>query len=920
MNRPQTLPTVLFAAFAGVLAIVLWAVYGTSVLEHGYIYDDQTLILNNPRLVDVWAPLRLWDAPLWQFPGSVESRPTGFWRPLTLQVLAWARALSDGEAWGPHLASLVIHWLAALAAVRLALRMGLSSLLAVATGLLFALHPVQVQSVAWAASINDPLLGLFALVALEAHLRWLQAGSRNAMLVSVAAFALALVSKEQAVAILPLALLLGLWKNASSPKEQLHSLKALFPMGLALLVWLGLRMHVFHSWTAGLGGAIVDFKLSFGRGLEFRGELMGTFAQMLVWPVNLPFFRGVQPELPEGDWRVPLAIVTALGWACLIAAFAWRRNWRIALLLCLPAIWLAPQVIAYESAGAFPQSDRYLYLPVFAFAALLALLIARLKNPVILSIPILVIATLYGVQSHKRLAPYNDNITFFRTAVLESPTVPVGYWSLGRELLGEYKREKKVEYLREALMLYWQCLVLGHDYGERTPKLGPGATVEERLAELEPLMTGGSVKIEPDRTVMVSLEDRFQGNMGQGWTLTFMGELPPQFDHNAGIEVFKQLTLGFPKRHEAWIGLGMALLAAGELDEAEKAIAQSLSVHRANPEAWFALGEILRQRGDFKGARSAYGEARKFRVNGIQDTLAVIRCLLDGGELDAAAAELEALTKQHPEHPEARYLQGMLAARRGQWPIALDFFDQVLVEEPLNTNAHLQRGKVLIQLGRSTDAVATFGRVCELDSSHFEAHSLIGNILLQDASTEDQARQYLQRAYSLGVPGVARSRVQSQLLQWFKGNADALMAYMHMDEGRGDYEACLFWIEALMQIEEPWKGYPDSIARMATVYLTNGNCLRALGERERAVAAFEQSLRLHEAQFWAQFNLGELLVEMERFGEALPHLDRALETIEQVPEKEGLRRAVRTTTQRVRDYAQQMAPDPMGPPIEPEQE
>ncbi|MFT5058574.1 MAG: tetratricopeptide (TPR) repeat protein, partial [Planctomycetota bacterium] len=916
MNRPQTLPAALFAGLAGLLAIALWAVYGTSVLDHGYIYDDQLLILNNPRLSDLWAPLRLWDAPLWQFPDSVDARPTGFWRPLTLQVLAIARALSGGEAWGPHLASLVIHWLAALAAVKLALRLGIAGGAAAAVGLLFALHPVQVQSVAWASSINDPLLGLFSLVALGAHMRWLQEKRRASMITALVAFALALLSKEQAVAILPLAGVLGWWVLGANKKSLRSSAKAMLPLALVLAVYLGLRMYVFAAFSAGLGGAIVSFDLSLGRSMAFRGELLGTFAQMLALPLDLPFFRGVQPELADGDTRVTLAILVALAWAALTVLCACRKRWLLVFLLALPALWLAPQVIRYESAGAFPQSDRYLYVPVFAFAALLALLLSRLKQPLLMAIPVIVIASLYGIKSHKQLAPYSDNISFFRTAVQESPTVPVGYWSLGRELLGEYKREKDVDDLQEALMLYWQCLVLGHDYGERSPKLGPEASVADRLAELEPLLTGGSSKIKPDRTVMVSVEDRFQGNMGQGWVLTFIGELPPQYDHNTGIEVFSQVTAAFPTRHEAWIGLSMALLAASRLIEAEQAISQSIKVNRANPEAWFALGEIKRQQGDFRGARTAYAEARRFRLHGIKDHLEVVRCLLDSGELDVAEAELKPLIESHAARPEVLYLQGMLAALRGQWPNSLNFFDHILVDEPLNTDAHLQRGKVLAQLGRTTEAIAALGQVCELDSLNFDAHSLLGNMLLQDPQTEAQARQYLQRSYELGVPGIPRSRVQSQLLQWFQGQEDTLMAYMHMDEARGDYEACLAWIEALMAIPEPWKGYPDSIARMATVHLTGGNSLRALGENIRAVGALEESLRLHEGQFWAQFNLGELLVEMGQPNKALPHLERALETIEQVPTKEGLRRAVRTTVIRVRDLAKKSGLDLMGPPVE----
>ena len=193
-TRSSPIPHLLMA---GLLLLALGWVYGAAVLDHGYVYDDFKLIETNPRLLTFWGPLQNWADPLWSFAPGVEPRPTGFWRPFTLQVLAAARWMSDGEAWGPHLASFLIHVLACFAALRWMLRLGWSFWLAWGVTFLFALHPVQVQSVAWAASINDPLIGLFALICWRAWLDWVDLRRISALLVAMGALALGLLSKEQ---------------------------------------------------------------------------------------------------------------------------------------------------------------------------------------------------------------------------------------------------------------------------------------------------------------------------------------------------------------------------------------------------------------------------------------------------------------------------------------------------------------------------------------------------------------------------------------------------------------------------------------------------------------------------------------------------------------------------------------------------
>ncbi len=906
-SRPSSVPHLLMA---GLLVLCLMWVYGAAVLDHGYVYDDYKLIETNPRLLTFWGPLQNWADPLWQFPDSIESRPTGFWRPFTLQVLAAAKWLSDGEAWGPHLASWLVHLLASLMAVRLLLRLEVGFWIAWGSAFLFALHPVQVQSVAWAASINDPLIGLFSILSLTAFLDWIDRRQPWQLAWAMLSLALGLLSKEQAAGTVPLAFLLLWWWRRWSWTD---ALRATVPLFLVLLAYFGARVFVFESWGAGLAGAIVDFGLEGMRTISFRFELLGSFASLLLWPVDLAFFHGVRPEIPPGDSTYPVLLVLAGIWLASVP-LAWLRGFRkAAFWLAVPIVWLGPQIVMVESAGAFPLSDRYLYLPVLAFAALASTLLARTVNARGGFVLCLGLSVPFALWSHQELGAYQNNETFFRAAIEESPQVPVGHWSLGRELMAQYKRDQDHAKLEEALVRYLTVLTLNRDYGDEAPKLGEGDPMRQRFEELSYLVHGSSRRPPLGSHSIVSVEDLFQANMGQGWALIAAGELPPNFDIGPAIETFEQLTMAFPHRHEAWVGLASAYYSAKDWEKARAAAAKAVEANPESPEAWYSLGEVQRRQGQFAEAANAFKEAQRFRPYGMRDAVARIKTLIDAGQVEVAAYELEQLAAQHGPLPQVRYLEGMLAAVRGQWEIALNQFDRVLAEEPDNAEAHLQRGKVLAQLGRATEAVAALGRTCELDSTNFEAHALIGQILMADPQSEAQARDYIQRAYSLGTASPARRRLQIYLLQWIGDNPDTLMDYMHMDQARRDWEACLWWIEKLQQLPNPWAGRPDRLSRMAAVQLAAGGCLKELGEHDAAIAAWREGIELDDGQFWLQYNLASLLGDQGRFAEAVPVFERALELIEQVPTQDNFRGAVQQALEGQLKYARANGPELMGP-------
>jgi hypothetical protein len=257
------------------------------------------------------------------------------------------RALPFEGATGPHIVSLCAHLAAAIAAWRLATCLIGSSLAGCLVALLFALHPLTAEPVAWAAAVNDPLAGALMLWALVAHAgRRYSApeGTTRPLVDGVPLLGgllglLALMAKEQAL-VLPL-LVIGV----DLVLGRRPSARSLAPYVVALGVWYLARAVIFRDVFAGLLDRQGDFGFpGLARAIGFRVELIGGALALLVWPADLTVFRPVRPELPVGDDSVMVGALWLTGFGIALGVALWRRARVVALGLALTLV--APLLVA----------------------------------------------------------------------------------------------------------------------------------------------------------------------------------------------------------------------------------------------------------------------------------------------------------------------------------------------------------------------------------------------------------------------------------------------------------------------------------------------------------------------------------------------------------------------------------------------
>ena len=416
-------------ALAGLLLLVL-ALYARTA-AHGFVaYDDPVYVRDNEV---VGAGLSL--AGLrWAF-----GFHAGNWHPLT-----WLSHMLDVQLFGlepgpHHLVNAALHALNALLVHALARRLGARPWTALLAAALFALHPLRVESVAWASERKDVLSGALYLGTLLAWLSWTRAPSAGRYALALLLFALGLMAKSMLVT-LPVVLVVLAGCGLARPTGR-RLVPAVAPFFL-----LALAAGAATLWIQRAEGAVGSLAaLTFAERAANALRTYGIYVGQSLWPSGLaclvPHPVAVTP--PAELLRV-LYLPAALAAAgiALALGLAWRaRRTRPELLFGLAwYLVVAAPVIGFVQVGVQAHADRYTYLPTIGLALALAwtlerLVVARptLRRPV----AVLALAALaaLSVASLRQVATWRDSRTLFERAL----AVTEKNW-IAATFLGEVER------------------------------------------------------------------------------------------------------------------------------------------------------------------------------------------------------------------------------------------------------------------------------------------------------------------------------------------------------------------------------------------------------------------------------------------------------------------------------------------------
>ena len=876
MTGPDTIPR-LRAADVGWLLVVLAitaAVYAPS-LAGELVYDDLLLIGRNPLITDLARLPSLIGRPYWDFIDPGASQQIGYWRPLAAAMHAVGWAMAQGEPWAFHALSVSLHLGATAAAFFLARRLARSVWVGAAVALLFGVHPLHVESVAWISALNDPLFGVWSLASLALYLRWRDRGSRGVPVGAGAGFLLALLSKEMGICVLPMLAAIDLGRTARratdaeerGPEDRArgwlagfeHSQRAYAPFAAALLVYLAARMVVFESLVGGFDRTPVDFGVSWARLLLLRLELLGGSLVLLAWPQHLVAFRPFRPDL---SWLDPTILAAGGATAALLLWLAWtvarRRRLQLAALALIP-LGFSPVLISVGSLGRFPLSDRFLYVPVLGFVLLVAMLVRRFLPRPIATGGVLVVAALYAVKSHERIGVWSNEERLFRAAVDESPRSAYLRWGLGRVLLKRLGETEDPRYLKEAFAAFE----------------GAGDLLIQ-------------AKGPEGADLFVTSTDYLQTNLGLGLCYVFEAEADDYGSQSTAIAVLEELARKVAEiqgqKDEAralgirvveldldlelvYTALGTAYRFAGRYDDSEEALRKALQYDPLCVEAHTAMARLFSLQGEWDGAVHHLTQAADLQRGNYETQLMLAQTLREAGQRERAEAIALELIRRDPSIPEAMLIvaSNRLEDRNGRE--ALVYIDQALAADPEHGHAWFFKGMAMQSLDVNPQAtIDAFRRATEYDPDHFLAHYNYGTLLLGSGAPE-ASLPYLVRAYELTDDAAHLGPLLAVLGEMPFEEADGLFRLAAADGKRGRENQAELWLDRAIELDPE---HADSLFQKARLLRGRERHDEALDLLRRAAASAPESLVVHT-------ELGGYLIRRDLFAEARRVLEGCLE-------------------------------------------
>ena len=421
------------------LAIALAIASYYPVLRYGFVFDDVQQIIENPAI-------RSWSSFPQYFTAHVGAGvfPTvkgSFYRPLFLIWLRLNYILFQVSPWGWHLTSLLAHIGAIWMFFALARQWASDGTVAGWAALLFAVHPIHIEAVAWISAVPEILFSLAAMGAIYAYVRFHQEHKIFLLALSGSLYALALSAKETAIIIWPLLFVSALWLGRTSDRDRQSSTwraqaRQQLPFAAITAAYFGLRWFALR----GMRGEVTH---SLREVLCSVPSVTWFYVQKSVWPLRLSqiYFDPDEWSFAASHFYIPLIATSIVGVGLILWSWKSRPARFPALLLGLSLI---PPLMGIS---VFPRHDlahnRYLYLPSAAACMLFVLALkkatgdkppettASLRATSVIVILSLGVVPLVWAQE----TPYRDNIALFTHSVERSPESAMAWGLLGEEYM-----------------------------------------------------------------------------------------------------------------------------------------------------------------------------------------------------------------------------------------------------------------------------------------------------------------------------------------------------------------------------------------------------------------------------------------------------------------------------------------------------
>ncbi len=716
---------------AGLVALAAVAVY-LPALRNGFVnWDDYLYIVDNYHIRSLDGKFFRW---------ALTDMRVSYWHPL-----AWASHAVDYALWGlnpmgHHLSSVLLHGINTFLVVVLAARLleigaalrppagpaGGSSfpderttlIAAGVTGLLFGIHPLHVESVAWVSERKDLLCALFFLLSVGAYLSYASDKSHRSYktyFLSLLLFLLALMSKPMAVT-LPAVLLLLDWYplgRISSKKDAAGAVLEKVPFAALSVV---VSLAAFAAQRA--YGAVIPLEVvPMGDRLMTASRALVIYLWKTLLPLQLlPFYAFPRDmSFVSARYLFPAALVVGITAACLVSVGKEKMPaavWGYYLVTLLP-------VIGIVKVGTVSVADRFTYLPGIGPFLLMGLAAAWIWS---------------RTDSWRRWGPPAERM-MVAAGILISVSLSyltvkqTGHWENGVEL--------------------WSYVIENNPFRCALAYSNRGGALQEK---------GQLDRALEDYNSAIAMDPAYaDAYISRG------GAFRKKKQFYRALDDFDKAVALSDDNADAYLGRGMLFADMGQF---ARAIADYDAVVRLQPfygDAFLRRGAAFERLGRYESAirdftrvidlDPNYGDAYVYRGIAYKET----------GRLDLAVADYDAALRLNPSNAEAYNSRGVAFLHLNRLDLAVTDYGRAIALKPDFFTAYCNRGIALGRLGRTDEAIKDYTRALELNPLLLKAYEERGRLYLQTGRREAAAADFQSACGMGGEEGCAALRGEKGL-------------------------------------------------------------------------------------------------------------------------------------------------------------
>ncbi len=668
----------------GAIVLLTLATYANS-LTGNFVWDDQVQVLRNVQIRDFQNLPGAFAGTVLAF-ANQGLAASNYYRPLQTAGYMVAYAIGGISPWPYHLLNVLLHTITTIFVYLLCREFRLSSFASILAGLIFAVHPIHTEVVAWIAGLPDAGCGAFYLMSLWCYLRYVRSSDKKWLGLSSLAFLVALLFKEMALTLPGVILALMVFQRRVFNRKLSAVFLELSPYALIIAANFGVRLALFGFIVT----THVNIQASYWDWISLGIHAFGQYIRYVLLPYPLSAFHLIPIHFSD-------RVVSTFLYGCLIVlacGTVWLARKRIptlALWLVVLALMLVP-VFNFRGISVTFFAERYLYIPSFAVAIALALAIEGLSRRPRFVLSTLLVA-LFAIATFQRNTAWSDNVSLYNATLQLYPEAVAFRLNLGEILISNNQDAEAKAHFEQALA-HLQNSIYFHP-----PK-------EDARAYLNLGALAGRAR-EFDQAKQY-LEKALQINPDSAAAYTYMGGVLIESDRNydAAMTYLGKAIEMEPVNDVAHDYMGTALFNLDRYPEAAQHFQTALGINPSNKEAQQHLAL----------ANERVLQANESTYTGLALTAA------RSGKFDEARRFLERALEINPRSSTAYvFMGGVIMESQRDFASAMTYLTKALELDPGNDVAHDYMGSALFNLRRYEEASRYFERALAINPSNAEA-------------------------------------------------------------------------------------------------------------------------------------------------------------------------------------------------------